>query len=235
MTTRHVFSAALVLFASRASAQATVTISNPPPSAAASSSISVTETVWNAGTSATGGATQTLSLVPVSGGATLLLGTRSIPGLQGGALSTVTTNVTIPASTPSGTYRIGAGNAGCTGNCLKSAGTITIISNTPQVTVTVYVNGPGKVSGGLEGNVFHQPYFQNCNTPAPFGCVTSGNPGDAFVLTAIPGTVPGGPFGQSHAATFTGWSGAGCVGTPQGSYGLRVVATSSISCTARFQ
>jgi hypothetical protein len=192
--------------------------------------------VWNAGTNATGGATQTLSLVPSNGGAALLLGTRNIPGLQGGTLSTVTTNVVIPASTPAGIYRIGAGNAGCAANCLKSTGTITVTSSAPQVTVTVFVNGPGKVSGGLEANVFHQPYFQNCNNPAPFGCVTSGNPGDAFVLTVTPGTVPAsGPFGQSHAASFTGWSGAGCVGTPVGSNGLRVVANSSISRTARFQ
>jgi len=232
------FPAAALLASARASAQTqtTVTISQPPATGTLGSTFSITETVWNSGTSPRSGGPQTLSLVPVGGGATITLGTRSIPGLQGGALSSATTAVTIPGNTPAGTYVIGVGNAGCASGCLKSTGTmvITASSAAPLVTVTVYVIGPGTVSGGRESDPFQGLYFQNCSQAGAPGCVTSGPAGSAFVLTARPGTVPGTPpFGRSRPATFAGWQ--GCTGTPQGPHGLRIVANTSITCTAKFQ
>ncbi|MBI4540545.1 MAG: hypothetical protein HY704_13675 [Gemmatimonadetes bacterium] len=217
-----------------AQSRPTVTISQPPAAGAAGSTFSITETVWNSGTSPSGSGTQTLWLVPVGAGAALTLGTRNVPGLPGGALSTATTTVTIPANAPAGTYVIGAGSAGCAGNCLKSTGTIAVTAAPVTVTVTVFVSGSGAVSGGLESGVYQGQHFQNCSQSGGLGCVTSGPAGSAFVLSATPGTVPAsGAFGQARPATFAGWK--GCTGTAQGTTGLRVVANTSITCTAQFK
>ncbi|MDB4907597.1 MAG: hypothetical protein JWO05_2381 [Gemmatimonadetes bacterium] len=313
----------------------TATISQPPATAAAGASMNITETVWNSGTGTGGGGTQTLYLVPTGGtsGAAIAVGSRSIPSLSGGGLSTATTAVTIPASVSAGTYVIGAGGNSCGMGCLKSTGAISVsaatvssfplslqlnmqygtqgtisvdnpstgahiasctssctsnipagnsvrvaiayaslstvfqgwsagsntgcaagtapcvftmnsakqvaanftaASNGAPVTVTVYVMGPGTVSGGWETGALQHQNFNNCNATSAPGCVTSGPAGTAFAISATPGTVPAsGPFGQSHAATFTGFT--GCSGMPQGTTSLRLVPTSNVTCVAHFQ
>lgn len=222
-------------------AQATVSISNPPAWAGPNAVIAITETIRNGGTVTTPAGTQTIALFPaVGGGPMTIIGSRSYPRLAAGALSTATTNVTIPPNISPGTYVVGAGRifaVGCLG-CRKSTGTFTVAAQ-PDVTLQVYTSGYGTVSGGLESDPFHQPYFHQCSVPSglgyPQGCITSGPSGSVFIVTGYPGSIPGvPPFGHSHPAVFTGLSGVGCAGAlNNGVY--RIVLTSSVTCTAQFQ
>lgn len=106
------------------------TISQPPATAVAGAAFDVTETVWNNGTSQSGGGlTQVIVLESVTlPMRSIVVGTRSIPGLAAGAHSTVTTTVTIPAETAAGIYRLLVGTPVL--NYLTATGTVAIVRGT---------------------------------------------------------------------------------------------------------
>ncbi len=113
--------------------------------------------------------------------------------------------------------------------------TVSAAGGGSPVTVTVFVNGAGSVSGGREVAYFQNQYFQNCTMAGPPGCVTSGPSGTAFLLAATTAMKPpSGAFGSSQMSTFVGWQGQGCTGQVQGNQ-LRVVPGASITCVAKFQ
>ena len=107
---------------------------NPPaPILAPGTTFSVTDTVQNAGTGASGPSTTRyyLSLdASKSADDTLLTGTRSVPGLDPGASHSGTVTVTIPPATPPNTYfllacaddqnAVAESNEG--NNCIATAG-----------------------------------------------------------------------------------------------------------------
>jgi len=112
-------------------------LSNPPVTAAAGSTFPVTDTVKNQG-NATAGASTTryyLSTDAVRNiGDRRLTGTRAVPSLAANATSTNTVTVTIPSSTPAGTYFLLAcaddlkkvAESNEKNNCIASAGTVTV-------------------------------------------------------------------------------------------------------------
>jgi hypothetical protein len=234
MLLRSVLSLVLFLSAATAFAQQTVAISQPPASVMTGTPLSITDTVWNPGTSPSGSLTQNLMLVSANGPIVVNLGTRLVPGLQGGAVSTATTILTVPANVPPGSYKIAAGSPNCNGNCLKSLGTVNILGNSGTVSLSMSVMGAGTVTGNLQ-NLSGPTMNCSANAIGGLGCSLSGPSGTTFVLTANPGTIPGNPpFGQSHQATFAGWSGQGCSGQVQGNQ-IRITANSNVMCSAKFQ
>jgi trimeric autotransporter adhesin len=116
----------------------TTTVSNPPAAALAGSFFAVTDTVQNVGPVGAGGTTTRyyLSLDGVkNAGDVLLTGTRGVGSLSGGASSTGTVNVVIPAGTAAGTYLLlacaddfGALSESNEGNnCVASTSQVTVV------------------------------------------------------------------------------------------------------------
>ncbi|MBI2708466.1 MAG: hypothetical protein HYX34_02040 [Actinobacteria bacterium] len=87
----------------------TTALTNPPSSGTGGGSFSVTDSVKNNGTGAAGASTQAyyLSLDTTLGsGDITLTGTRAVPALNPGIISSGTVSVTIPSGTAAGTYRL---------------------------------------------------------------------------------------------------------------------------------
>ncbi len=84
----------------------TTAVSNPPASAARGGTLKSTDTVKNQGSVSAGASTTRyyLSTTGQQSGAVLLTGTRSVSNLSAGQSSSGNANVTIPATTPTGTY-----------------------------------------------------------------------------------------------------------------------------------
>ena len=112
-------------------------VGNPPASAAKGAKFRITDTTKNQGTvTATASATRYyLSTDQQKGGGDVLLsGTRSVSSLNAGQSASGNVNVTIPATTPAGTYYVVAcaDDAGAvtegdeTNNCKGSAGTVVV-------------------------------------------------------------------------------------------------------------
>jgi subtilase family serine protease len=115
----------------------TTTVTNPPASAVLGTSFSVTETVQNAGAVNASSSTVRcyLSLDGVKdAGDVLLTGSRWVPSLTAGAVSSGLHTVTVPATAPLGTYRLLAcaddllavKESSETNNCVASATTVTV-------------------------------------------------------------------------------------------------------------
>ena len=132
-------------------------VSNPPVAAAAGTSFAVTDTVQNVGSVATPATTTRyyLSVDSVkNAGDVLLGGSRAVPALNAGAVSTGTVNVTIPFGTPSGTYVLLAcadetgvvpeGNE--SNNCVASAGTVQVVL--PDLVENTVSNPPATALAG---------------------------------------------------------------------------------------
>jgi hypothetical protein len=84
-------------------------VSNPPATVSVGGSFAVTDTAKNQGTGNAGASTTRyyLSLDTIKGaGDKRLTGSRAVPALAAGALSTGTVSVTVPATTVAGTYRL---------------------------------------------------------------------------------------------------------------------------------
>ncbi|MGH7268702.1 MAG: CARDB domain-containing protein, partial [Candidatus Rokuibacteriota bacterium] len=79
-----------------------------PATAGAGAAIGVTDTTANQGAGGAGASTTRfyLSTDPVLDGGDVLLGGRTVPGLAGGASSTGSTSVTLPAGLATGTYYV---------------------------------------------------------------------------------------------------------------------------------
>jgi hypothetical protein len=112
-------------------------VSNPPASRNAGQSFSVTDTVQNFGSVAAGSSTTRYYLstdTAKDDGDRRLTGTRSVPTLNSGQSSTGTVSVTIPSTTPAGTYHLLAcaddtGSVSETNennNCRASTGTMAV-------------------------------------------------------------------------------------------------------------
>jgi subtilase family serine protease len=112
-------------------------VSDPPASARPGGNFAVTDTVLNEGNAAAGASTTLyyLSLDTVkSNSDTALTGSRSVPSLEPGAVSTGTISVTIGTKTATGTYYVLAcadaknhvAESNETNNCRSSAGTVAV-------------------------------------------------------------------------------------------------------------
>jgi subtilase family serine protease len=95
----------------------TTAVSNPPATAARGATFKPADTVKNQGTVSAGASTTRyyLSTNGQKAGAFLLTGSRSVSSLDAGEIASGNVNVTIPSSTPTGTYRLLA--------CADDAGT----------------------------------------------------------------------------------------------------------------
>ena len=135
-------------------------VSNPPAGALAGSRFSVTDTAKNKG-NAPSGASRTqyyLSLDTIkSGEDTLLTGGRAVAALAPGATSSGTVNVTIPFTTPMGTYYLLAcaddrgvvAESDETNNCIASGSMVVV--GMPDLIETSVSNPP---AGALAGSRF---------------------------------------------------------------------------------
>jgi subtilase family serine protease len=132
-------------------------VANPPAVATVGSSFTVTDTTANRGALAsTGSVTRFyLSLDRVRNtGDLLLTGTRSVGALAPSAASTGTTTVTIPATTPAGTYALLACaddtsvnvESSETNNCTAAAGSVSI--RAPDLVATSVTNPPANARIG---------------------------------------------------------------------------------------
>ena len=131
----------------------TITSVSAPSSGMAGASITITDTTSNSGTSALGASTTSfyLSANTLYDGSDVLLGSRTVEGLSGGASSSGSTSVTIPAGTATGTYYImavadagGAVSETSESNNTKSSYAVSI---GPDLTVTA-VSGPSTAAAG---------------------------------------------------------------------------------------
>ncbi len=133
----------------------TSSVSNPPAAAAAGSTFTVTESVINSSAIAVGTSTNRyyLSTDAVLDAADILMtGTRLILSLGANETSAGSRIVTIPSSTPEGTYRLLAcaddthaiEESSETNNCLASAGTMTIAL--PDLVATAITDPPPAVA-----------------------------------------------------------------------------------------
>ena len=133
-------------------------VSNPPATISPGGGFSVTDTVRNQGTGGAGASTTryVFSLDTTrSGGDILLTGSRSVPSLAATAESTGTEPVTVPPSTPAGTYFLIAcaddlavvseSNDG--NNCRASTGTVVVggTGGGPDYVVTAVSNPPASI------------------------------------------------------------------------------------------
>lgn len=118
-------------------------VSNPPASARRGSRFSVTDTIKNfvppCGSGSTASASVTRYRMSLDAVITttdpLLTGSRSVPSLVGGSISTGAVTVTIPTSLPLGTYYLGACADGSnTINESSEANNCTASTTTIQVT-----------------------------------------------------------------------------------------------------
>ncbi len=132
-------------------------VSDPPPSIRAGLSFQATATAGNVGTVLSGASTIRfyLSLDSVRDGADVLMsGSRSVPTLIPGAQAGGSTNVTVPAATPPGFYRLLAcadwGGVVVEGNeadnCLASAATVDV--RVPDLVVTAVSTTSSGVAPG---------------------------------------------------------------------------------------
>jgi len=112
-------------------------VTNPPVAARPGTSFAVTDTARNQGILAAGASTTRYYLSTDalrSANDVLMTGTRAVPALAPGAISTATTTVTIPAATAPGTYFLLACSDDAkvvaegdeTNNCRASAATVTV-------------------------------------------------------------------------------------------------------------
>jgi hypothetical protein len=135
-------------------------VSNPPASLAAGSFFSVTDTVQNAGNGASGGSSTRFYLSADAlkdGSDTLLSGSRAVGSLAVAASSMGTINVTVPASSAAGAYRLIACaddttlviESDETNNCVASTGSMQVTK--PDLAVISISNPP--VSGAA-GSAF---------------------------------------------------------------------------------
>jgi subtilase family serine protease/subtilisin family serine protease len=122
-------------------------VSNPPATAFTGATFTVTDTTANSGSTTTPGSTTRYYLstdMTKSVNDTLLSGSRAVPALANGAASIGTASVTIPTSTPAGSYRLLAcaddtssvGETDETNNCLASSGAIQVSAPQPDLVVT---------------------------------------------------------------------------------------------------
>jgi subtilase family serine protease len=135
----------------------TSAFSNPPALGAPAGKLPVTDTVLNQGQIGAGTSTTAyyLSTDPVKDGADLLLtGTRSVGTLAPGATSTASRDVTVPSTTPLGTYFLIA----CADNSLRvaesselnncRASTTTVVITLPDLVETVVSDPPPAAAPG---------------------------------------------------------------------------------------
>jgi subtilase family serine protease len=174
-------------------------IANPPSSASAGGTFGARDWLLNQGTAAAGAFVTRfyLSLDGVRDSAdTLLIGSRSIPGLSPGATSKGTVTVLIPGGTPSGLYVLIActddlnqvGESNEANNCRASQTRIQIGTGSSTATLTVRLAGTG--TGSVSGPGI------SCGSD----CAETFAAGSSVSLTATAG----------GAAAFSGWSGGGC-------------------------
>jgi subtilisin family serine protease len=135
-------------------------VSNPPATAFTGGTFSVTDTTTNTGSTTTPGSTTRYYLstdATKSVGDTLLGGSRAVPALAQGVASSGTASVTIPASTPSGSYRLLAcaddtsslGETDEANNCFASSGAVQVTAPQPDLVVTSLEDPPTTtLSGG---------------------------------------------------------------------------------------
>lgn len=135
----------------------TTAISNPPSSAAPGSTFSVTDTAQNASPVSVGYTTTRYYLsadLVKSSGDILLTSVRSLLPLAAGATSTGSRVITVPATTPDGTYRVlacaddtlGVVEADEANNCAASATTLLVTH--PDLVTTSVSNPPGSAAPG---------------------------------------------------------------------------------------
>jgi subtilase family serine protease len=124
-----------------------------PAVGGAGSAIVVTDTTMNAGGGAAAGSTTAfyLSTNSIVDSSDILLGTRTIQPLSAGASDSASTTLTIPPSTPTGTYVILAladsANVVVESSEVNNTSAGAIIRIGPDLTVTT-VSGPGTASAG---------------------------------------------------------------------------------------
>jgi subtilase family serine protease len=139
-----------------------VAVGNPPAAAPPGGSFAASDTVRNQGASAAAASkTRHYLSIDIENDAadTLLTGLRSVPTLAPGAQSAGTVTVTIPTTTPPGTYRLIAcaddtvlvGEANETNNCSASAATVVV--GRPDLVETAVTNPPAAIRAGMSFTV----------------------------------------------------------------------------------
>jgi hypothetical protein len=212
-----------LLFPASSSAQVQATISNPPVRQTKGTNFCIKETVWNPATTTSPSTTVTLSLVRFDNTTAANLGSRSVPALPGGEISTETTCVPIPLHVGQGDYVIRATvDANGTSRTSRGAMAVTPESWSVTVRITTISSGRGCATAGRE---FQPPAFTICSNSQ-----TTTVPADSVVVFnawPLPAAVN---WWVKPPSTFLGWSG-GCSGTTPL---LKKTINGNITCTATF-
>jgi M6 family metalloprotease-like protein len=134
-------------------------LSDPPVSTLPGWAFALTDTVTNQGSSGAGASTTRyyFSLDTTKGSGDILLeGARAVGALSAGASSPGSTNYTIPASTPAGSYYLLAcaddlgavSESNETNNCIASAGMVQVAGGLPDLIETAVSSSQSTVSPG---------------------------------------------------------------------------------------
>jgi subtilase family serine protease len=130
-------------------------VTDPPAAAITGSGFTASDITRNQGNGDAAASTTAyrLSRDPVGSGDDLVLGTRAVPALAGGALSSDAAGVFVPAGTPAGTYFLiaCADHARVVGesseaNCLTASGQVTVSG--PDLRVIALAVGQASVASG---------------------------------------------------------------------------------------
>ena len=160
-------------------------VGNPPASAAPGKAFAITNTVKNQGATTAAQSTTRFYLsldAAKDAGDTLLTGSRAVATLAAGAQSAGTTTVTIPLTTPPGTYRLLAcaddtqvvAEASDANNCRAAAATIVV--GRPDLVETAVSNPPAVARPGTS--------FAVTDTVRNQGTVTASGSAIRYYLSA---------------------------------------------------